>query len=67
MRAAIAIESWKLAIFNRHLTQAGYTYEIDAGPTEDSIFLTVETENRRALTGVVQAANNEAACVGTLQ
>jgi hypothetical protein len=27
MRAGIAIDDWKLAIFERHLSQAGYDYE----------------------------------------
>lgn len=66
MRAAIALDAWKIDIFERHLTQSGYQPE--RAQTSDGIaYLTVETDNVVALHEVVQAANNEAAGVGTLQ
>jgi len=61
MKAGIAIDAWKLEIFERHLKQAGYSW-VNAGPlVEGTTLLTVSTENATALAGVVQAANDEAA------
>lgn len=61
MKAGIAIDPWKLPIFERHLTQAGYAF-VNAGLlTQGALILTVETENRDALQRVIQAANDEAA------
>lgn len=61
MRAAIAIGDWKLRIFERHLKQAGYSWEQGAGLTSDTLFLYVETKDAKALETVVRAANAEAA------
>jgi hypothetical protein len=59
--AGIAIDAWKLSIFERHLTQAGYTFT-NVGPlTKDSLVLKVTTDNVVALGEVVKAANTEAA------
>ena len=64
MKAAIAITSWKLPIFERHLKQSGYEFK-NAGPFADGcLILSVETENVEALAGVVDAANTEAAMTG---
>lgn len=67
MKAAIAIDEWKLSIFSRHLALAGYKYANTGLLTKGCLVLTVETENVEALSEVVQAANTEAAGVGTLQ
>ena len=61
MKAGIAIDAWKLEIFERHLSQAGYAYEKSAGLTADTLMLCVETDNMIALEGVLRAANTEAA------
>lgn len=63
-KAVIAIDSWKLSIFDRHLTQAGYAYGRGLGLTEGTLFLSIETENLQALEVVVRAANAEAARTG---
>jgi hypothetical protein len=60
----IAIDSWKLSIFERHLKQSGYAFEIIKGPTAESLFLKVTTDNTAALGGVCKAANTEAAMTG---
>lgn len=61
-RAGIAIDSWKLAIFQRHLTAAGYTVEKRPGlTTPDTLMLQVMTDDLEALAKVVRAANTEAA------
>lgn len=64
MKAAIAIDDWKLPIFSRHLTQAGYAFTKAQGLTPDMLILSVETPNVNALGSVVRAANTEAAGVG---
>lgn len=64
MKAGIAIDPWKLSIFDRHLTAAGYAYT-NTGKMEDGVLLiTVLTENVQALALVVHAANTEAAQTG---
>lgn len=67
MKAGIAIDDWKLPIFDRHLSRAGYTYEKHPGLTADTMTLIVLTEDAKALEGVVMAANTEAAGKGTRQ
>ena len=64
MKAGIAIDEWKLPIFERHLSQAGYTHVKGRGLTPGTLILTVVTENVTALQDVVRAANNEAARTG---
>lgn len=67
MKAAIAIDDWKLPIFERHLNQSGYTFE-NAGPfTAGTLLLKVSTDNPEALVEVVKAANTEAAMTGAPQ
>jgi len=61
MKAGIVIDDWKLPIFARHLSQAGYSYEKRPGVTKDTLLLTVETDGARTLETVVRAANTEAA------
>lgn len=61
MKAGIAIDDWKLPIFDRHLSQAGYAYEKHPGLTADTLTLIVVTDDAKALEVVVRAANTEAA------
>lgn len=63
-KAAIAIDSWKFPIFERHLKQSGYKFEKVQGVTRGTMILTVNTENIEAMGEVVKAANNEAAKTG---
>jgi hypothetical protein len=60
MQIAIAIDDWKLSIFERHLAQSGYTYKTGPGLTSDMMILYVVTDNAVALGEVVRAANLEA-------
>lgn len=61
MKAGIAIDDWKLPIFERHLSQSGYAF-VNAGRLiAGTLLLTVETTNQEALMAVVKAANTEAA------
>lgn len=67
MKAAIAIDNWKLPIFTRHLNQSGYAFENKGQFTADTLILHVETDNAEALGAVCLAANTEAANVGVKQ
>lgn len=64
MKAVIAIDAWKLSIFERRLAEAGYAYTTGPGLTQDTLFLTVTTEHPGALESIVRAANAEAARTG---
>lgn len=67
LKAAIGIDDWKLSIFERHLSQAGYSFK-NAGPlTAGTFVLQVDTTNLGALYEVVKAANDEAAMTGAPQ
>ena len=61
MIAGIAIDSWKLPIFKRHLDAAGFTYTEHPGITADTLLLKVQTEWAHKLQPIVQAANDECA------
>lgn len=60
MRAAIALDTWKIGIFDRHLTEAGFTYSVAGKISESITVLHVETENLLGLAPIVKAANAEA-------
>jgi hypothetical protein len=64
VKAAIAIDPWKLSIFERHLAQAGYSFENSGLLTKGALILKVNTENAEALHEVIRAANTEAAMTG---
>ena len=61
--AAIAIDSWKLKIFEKNLKRAGYKYDKQPGPTKELLFLRVEYDNADMadLKDVVIKSNTEAA------
>ena len=63
-KAAIAIDEWKLPIFERHLQQSGYAFKNAGNFTAGALMLQVETTNLVALGEVVKAANTEAALTG---
>lgn len=61
MRAGIAVDNWKLPIFRKNLTAAGYVYE-DGGPlVGETTLLTVETGDMLALKKVLEQCQTEAA------
>lgn len=63
-KAAIAIDSWKLSIFERHLSQYCYKFDNNGMLTDSTIILSVYTDNLEALAIVVKAANDEASKTG---
>jgi hypothetical protein len=59
MKAGIAVDDWKLPVFRKRLTEAGYEYQ-DAGAfTGDTTILHVETNNILALKKVLEASEAE--------
>lgn len=68
-KAAIAIDAWKLPIFERRLTAGNYTFKNCGQLTEGTLLLQVDAPEggAQALAQVVLAANNEAARTGRSQ
>lgn len=66
-KAGVAIDEWKLPIFERHLKQSGYAFEnvgrLASTVVNDcqTILLRIDTTNLVALGEVLKAANTEAA------
>lgn len=54
MRAGIAVDNWKLPVFRKRLTEAGYGYEDGGALTADATLLMVETNNILALKKVIE-------------
>lgn len=59
-KVAIAIDDWKLPIFERHLRQSGYRFKNFGLFSAGVLVLQVETVNVVALAEVIKAANAEA-------
>ena len=57
MKAGIVIDAWKLPIFEKYLTEGGFTFENKGHFTPDTLTLTVQTEDIAALHKVIAAAN----------
>lgn len=60
MKIGIAIDRYKLPVFNKHLTDDGYTYTTGDGVTADTMMLYVEADSVAGLEGTIRAANKEA-------
>ncbi len=63
MIVGIAIDSWKLTIFDRRLTEAGFLYVKGPGVTDDTLLLRVQVHDAGEVGKVgvvVEAANTEA-------
>lgn len=59
MKAGIVVDDWKLPVFRRRLTEAGYEYTDAGGLTHDTTVLTVVTDNMLALKEVIEACQAE--------
>ena len=59
MKAGIAVDNWKLPVFRRRLSEAGYAYEDGGGLTGDTTLLTVETDNMFKLKKVLEECQAE--------
>jgi hypothetical protein len=62
--AGIAIDNWKLPVFERHLSKAKYGYKVCPGLTEDTLLIQVFTDSIIKLEPIVRAANAECAATG---
>ena len=58
-QVGIAIDSWKLPIFDKHLRRAGIAYDVCNGLTEDTRLLTANVERIADAQPIVEAANAE--------
>ena len=58
-KVGICIDAWKLVIFTKHLTAAGYAYAQHPGVTPDTLTLMVETDLIAPLQRVIEAAQKE--------
>jgi hypothetical protein len=58
--AGIVIDAYKLDVFTRHLTEAGFEFTTHAGPTSDTLLLKVKTQWASVLEPIVKRANDEA-------
>jgi hypothetical protein len=63
MKIAVAIDKWKLPVFDKHLKEAGYSYETESGISKEVLILKVEAE-KELLRPIVKAANDECAKAG---
>lgn len=59
MKIGVAIDSWKLDIFKKHLLN--FKYDIHPGITKDTLSLIVITDDKECLLRDVTAANKECA------
>jgi hypothetical protein len=59
MKAAIAVDDWKLPVFRRKLTDAGYSYEDGGAMTADTTLLIVRTNNMLALKKLLEECQLE--------
>ena len=64
LKVGIAVDAWKLEIFERHLRAAGYAFENCGRMFDGCTLLRVETTNAVALSGIIGAANAEARRTG---
>ncbi len=63
-KAGIAIDAWKLPIYERHLKQSGYAFTNHGELTKGTLLLRVDTTNLTALGEAIRAAAAEAARTG---
>ena len=59
MKAGVAIDSWKLDIFKKHLDAAGYKYDQGKGVTSDTLMLYVQYTWLSDLKPIIEAAERE--------
>jgi hypothetical protein len=59
MRAGIVVNNWKLPVFRKHLTSAGYEYQDGGALTHDTTLLTVDVSDGLALKKVLEQCQAE--------
>ena len=61
--AAVVLDAWKLPVFEKHLKEAGYTYQQGPGITKGTLTLHVAYEWVASLKPVIEAAQKECAAI----
>lgn len=64
MRAGIAVDDWKLPVFRKRLTEAGFEYQDGGALTAAATLLTVETADVLKLKRVIERCQAECARKG---
>jgi len=59
MKATVCIDEWKLSIFDKHLREAGFTYQNKGELVSGTLVLHVEAESADKLRPIVIAAEKE--------
>ena len=59
MKAGIAVDNWKLPIFRKRLTEAGFIYEDGGDLFGNCTLLMVETDDVERLEKVIRKSNSE--------
>lgn len=59
MKVGIAVDDWKLPVFRKRLSEAGYTYADGGAITAGATLLTVETADALALKKVIERCQRE--------
>lgn len=59
MKAGIAVDDWKLPVFRKRLTEAGFQYTDAGGLTHNTTVLTVETNDILNLKKVLEQCQLE--------
>lgn len=59
MKAGIVVDDWKLPVFRKRLTDAGFTYTDAGGLTHDATVLTVVTDDMLKLKRVLESCQTE--------
>ncbi len=67
MKAGIAVDDWKLPVFRKRLTEAGFTYTDAGARTAGSTVLTVVTDDVLGLKRVVELCQRECKANGRPQ
>lgn len=59
MKVGIAVDNWKLPVFRKRLTEAGYEYQDGGARTFEATLLTVHADDMLALGKVIEACQAE--------
>ena len=59
MKAGIAVDNWKLPVFRKRLTEAGFEYQDGGSISGGTTLLNVETNNMFALKKVIERCQAE--------
>lgn len=55
----VVVDTWKIPVFQRNLSAAGFKFTTGKGPTKGTTLITVECDNVVRLYEVVEEANNQ--------